>query len=146
MKITNVETISLSFSLEKPVYDANYEMATKPCLLVLISTDEGVSGLGESAHFGGPLVVLKTVIEEELKPHILGEDPLDTERIWEIMHKRSYKHGRGGILISAMSGIDVALGYQGKSGWVTPLQTFRRIYKPDHGLCHRWVLRRGQRA
>ncbi len=109
MKITNVETIPLSFPLEKPVYDANYEMATKPCVLVLISTDEGVSGLGESAHFGGPLVVLKTVIEEELKAHILGEDPLNTEKIWEVMHKRSYKHGRGGILISAISGIDIAL-------------------------------------
>jgi len=109
MKITDVKTISLNYPLENAVYDSNYIMATKPVLLVEVHTDEGVVGIGEAAHFGGPLISTRVVIEEELKHHVLGEDPLQVERLWERMHLRSYKHARGGIVIAAMSGIDIAL-------------------------------------
>jgi L-alanine-DL-glutamate epimerase-like enolase superfamily enzyme len=49
------------------------------------------------------------VIEDELRDHLRGEDPRDIERLWEQTHQRAYKHGRGGILLAAMSGIDIAL-------------------------------------
>ena len=49
------------------------------------------------------------VIEHELKPYLVGEDPSEIERLWERMHRRAYKHARGGIVIAAMSGIDIAL-------------------------------------
>ena len=55
MRIRDVRTIPLEYPLPQPVFDANYIMATKPALLVEVETDEGLIGLGESAHFGGPL-------------------------------------------------------------------------------------------
>ena len=109
MRITNIRCIPVECHLPQPVYDANYIMATKPALLVEVTTDEGLVGLGEAAHFGGPLRSTRIVIEGELQGHLLGEDPRDVERLWEQMHQRGYKHGRGGILIAAMSGIDIAL-------------------------------------
>ena len=109
MKITDVRTISVEWPLPRPVYDANYVMATKPALLVEVETSAGLVGLGEAAHFGGPLVSTRTVIEQELRPHIVGEDPRDIERLWETMHQRAYKHARGGLLVAAISGIDIAL-------------------------------------
>jgi L-alanine-DL-glutamate epimerase-like enolase superfamily enzyme len=109
MKITDITTIQLNYPLERAVYDANYTMSTKPALLVEVRTDEGVTGIGEAAHFGGPLISTKVAIEEELKYHVLGEDPLHAERLWERMHQRSYKHARGGLIIAAISGIDIAL-------------------------------------
>lgn len=109
MKITDVVTIQLNYPLEKAVYDSNYTMSTKPALLVEVRTDEGVTGIGEAAHFGGPLISTRVAIEEELKYHILGEDPLQVEMLWERMHQRSYKHARGGLIIAAISGIDIAL-------------------------------------
>ncbi len=84
-------------------------MATKPALLVEVETDGGLIGLGEAAHFGGPLASTRTVIEGELRDHLLGEDPREIERLWERMHQRAYKHARAGLLIAAMSGIDIAL-------------------------------------
>jgi L-alanine-DL-glutamate epimerase-like enolase superfamily enzyme len=109
MRIRDVRTIPVEVVLPQPVYDANYRMATKPALLVEVETDDGLVGLGEAAHFGGPLRSTRVVIEGELRDHLVGEDPREIERLWEQMHQRAYKHGRGGILVAAMSGIDIAL-------------------------------------
>jgi len=109
VQIRDVRTISVEYTLPRPVFDANYTMASKPALLVEVETDTGLVGLGEAAHFGGPLVSTATVIEQELRPHLLGQDPRETERLWELMHRRAYKHARGGIVIAAISGVDIAL-------------------------------------
>jgi len=109
MRVRDVRTIPLEYSLPHPVFDANYLMANKPALLVEVETDSGLIGLGEAAHFGGPLRSTQVVIEGELRDHLLGEDPRDIERLWEQMHQRAYKHARGGLLIAAMSGVDIAL-------------------------------------
>src|SRR5207245_3869196 len=104
-----VRTISFEHPLPRPVVDANSPMASKPALLVEVETDTGLLGLGEAAHFGGPLVSTATVIEQELRPYLLGQDPRETERLWELMHRRAYKHARGGIVIAAISRVDIAL-------------------------------------
>jgi L-alanine-DL-glutamate epimerase-like enolase superfamily enzyme len=109
VQIRDVRTISVEYTLPRPVFDANYTMASKPALLVEVETDTGLLGLGEAAHFGGPLVSTATVIEQELRPHLLGQDPRETERLWELLHRRAYKHARGGIVIAAISGVDIAL-------------------------------------
>jgi L-alanine-DL-glutamate epimerase-like enolase superfamily enzyme len=109
MRITDVRTIPVEVKLAVPVYDANYTMATKPALLVEVETDQGLVGLGESAHFGGPMASTAQVIEGELRDYLVGQDPRNIEYLWEMMHKRAYKHARGGIVIAAISGIDIAL-------------------------------------
>ncbi len=109
MRIRDVRTIPLEYPLPQPVFDANYMMASKLALLVEVECDDGLIGLGEAAHFGGPLRSTQVVIEGELREHLVGEDPRDIERLWDQMHQRAYKHARGGLLIPAMSGIDIAL-------------------------------------
>jgi L-alanine-DL-glutamate epimerase-like enolase superfamily enzyme len=109
MRITDVRTIPVEVRLPQPVYDANYTMATKPALLVEVETDQGVAGLGEAAHFGGPMASTAQVIEHELRDYLIGQDPRNIEYLWELMHRRAYKHARGGIVIAAISGIDIAL-------------------------------------
>jgi L-alanine-DL-glutamate epimerase-like enolase superfamily enzyme len=109
MRITDVRTIPVEVKLSKPVFDANYTMATKPALLVEVETDQGLIGLGEAAHFGGPMASTAQVIENELRNYLIGQDPRAIEYLWELMHRRAYKHARGGIVIAAISGIDIAL-------------------------------------
>ena len=109
MHITDIRTIAVEVKLQQTVLDANYTMATKPALLVEVDTDDGVIGIGEAAHFGGPMASTAQVIEHELKPYLIGEDPNEIERLWELMHRRAYKHARGGVVIAAISGIDIAL-------------------------------------
>jgi len=109
MKITKVECIPLIFPYEEPIYDAIFKAAHRQALLVKVYTDEGVWGIGEAASFGGPLSSTVEVIEKELAPRIIGEDPFAVERIWRKCYYMSWQHGRGGIVICALSGIDLAL-------------------------------------
>jgi len=82
VRIREVRTIPVECGLFKPIFDANYIMATKLALLVEVETDDGLVGIGEAAHFGGPLASTKGVIEGELRAPLVGEDPRDIERLW----------------------------------------------------------------
>src|SRR5262245_38215488 len=44
-----------------------------------------------------------------LKDMLLGEDPLDTERLWEKLYTGSAMNGRRGALICALGALDMAL-------------------------------------
>jgi L-alanine-DL-glutamate epimerase-like enolase superfamily enzyme len=48
------------------------------------------------------------IVENELKPFILGEDPFSVEKIWDIMY-RSQVHGRKGDTVFAISAVDCAV-------------------------------------
>ncbi len=109
MKITDVEAIHLSCPMQKPFVDATYVNRQRDAVIVRVSTDEGVTGIGESWCLGGPPMTLKLVVEKELRDYVVGEDPLDTERLWEKMYQGSIKRGRKGILLEGISGIDIAL-------------------------------------
>ncbi len=74
-------------------------------VLVEIEADDGVSGVG----LGGGGWPGAFAVEHYLKPLLIGEDPLATERLWETMYRATYRHGQAGILLMAISGIDLAL-------------------------------------
>jgi D-galactarolactone cycloisomerase len=109
VKISSIEAMVLTAKLDKPIMDATYTLPHRSAVLVKVDTDEGVSGIGEAAYFGGPPLITKTIIEKELADYLIGEDPLNIERLWEKMYQRSIKHGRKGAVIASMSGIDIAL-------------------------------------
>ncbi|MDH7500765.1 MAG: mandelate racemase/muconate lactonizing enzyme family protein, partial [candidate division NC10 bacterium] len=74
MKITQVETILLSYPMGEEMRDSRLAFSSRSCLLVRIQTDEGIVGWGESAAYGGPLRSTASVIEQELAPYLVGED------------------------------------------------------------------------
>ena len=74
--------------------------------LIRVDTDAGVSGLGEA--YWGPGV--KDLILRQLKPLILGEDPLNVDRLYTKMLMRSAGAGAlAGVTVTAASGIEIAL-------------------------------------
>src|SRR5258708_9528441 len=74
--------------------------------LVKVETDAGISGLGEA--YWGPGV--KDLIVNQLQQHILGEDPLNVDRLYHKMLMRSAGAGAiGGVTVTAASGIEIAL-------------------------------------
>ncbi len=75
-------------------------------LLVEIFTDNGLVGIGNAAL--SPLVT-KLVIDLYLKPLLLGQDPWDTEFLWQHMYRKTMAFGRKGIAMVAISAIDIAL-------------------------------------
>lgn len=110
MKITEIRTTRVEYPYkERPIISGAGVNANRRALLVHIKTDTGIEGLGEAGIAGGPAISTSTVIEEELAPLIMGQDPFDVERLWQLMYIRSRQHGRSGILMHAIGGIDIAL-------------------------------------
>jgi L-rhamnonate dehydratase len=75
-------------------------------VLVHVETDDGLSGYG-LVGLGSPAAV--PVIEHHLAPHVLGRSPFDVELIWERMFRATVNIGRKGLVLEAMSAIDIAL-------------------------------------
>src|SRR5947207_3609347 len=74
-----------------------------PGFTVEISTDKGVKGYGQGGPAGGQLV------EQHFTKLLLGKDPFDIERIWDMLWRSSMYYDRAGIGMHAISGIDLAL-------------------------------------
>lgn len=73
---------------------------------VEVETDEGLTGWGEAVLEGHCDTVLACV--REMKSLLTGRDPLQTEDIWNVLYRAGFYRG-GGIMMSAISGIDQAL-------------------------------------
>ncbi|MEJ7901518.1 MAG: mandelate racemase/muconate lactonizing enzyme family protein [Thermomicrobiales bacterium] len=109
VQITNVTVIKLNFDMPIPMADAVHYMPSRPTLLVQVHTDEGIVGLGEAAAYGGYLESTEAIILGELRETIVGQDPFRIERLWSMMASRAHQRGRRGMLMMAISGIDIAL-------------------------------------
>jgi L-alanine-DL-glutamate epimerase-like enolase superfamily enzyme len=106
MKIVDIRTIPLACRCDPPYGSAGGMQESRAGLLVEIETDGGVTGIGEAGVGGG---ATQSVIEKQLRPMLLGEDPLLIEGLWQKMYARTRQFGRRGIVINALSGIDIAL-------------------------------------
>ena len=75
-------------------------------LYVKVFTDEGLVGVGECIHGGAGAARLVA----ELAELIVGQDPLNVDRLFETMRRRHVFNGAmAGNLVTAMTGIEIAL-------------------------------------
>jgi L-alanine-DL-glutamate epimerase-like enolase superfamily enzyme len=83
------------------------ELRPEDCVhtLVVVHTDEGVTGLG-SVFTSDALVQAALNV---LEPLYKGENALEPERVSEKLHQNMFWLGRGGSITHAISGIDIAL-------------------------------------
>ncbi len=109
MRITDVEAIYVRISQVKEQCDSGQD-----ALIVRVQTDEGITGIGEVD--SSPLAV-RGVINGAyshtlccgLKQLLIGEDPFQTEYLWQKMFRNNIYLGQSGILFHAISGVDIAL-------------------------------------
>jgi L-alanine-DL-glutamate epimerase-like enolase superfamily enzyme len=110
MKITDIEVIELRVpGWEGRTFDGSYDNC-----LVQIHTDEGLSGISEVDSVPS---VIRAIIEAPashlhamgLKHALLGQDPADIGALWERMYDLTSYYGRRGVVIHAISALDIAL-------------------------------------
>jgi L-alanine-DL-glutamate epimerase-like enolase superfamily enzyme len=83
-------------------------------VLVRIRTEDGLEGIGEA---DASPEVIKAIVDAPyshtiacgLREILIGEDPLETERLWQKMYRRTMYFGRSSVTICAMSAVDMAL-------------------------------------
>lgn len=75
-------------------------------LFLKIETDAGITGWGEPVMEGRARTVETAV--SELRPILIGADPLRIEHLWQQMYRGTFYRG-GPVLLSAISGVEQAL-------------------------------------
>jgi len=109
MKIVDVTAHVLSTPLEEPFSFSQGRVERRSAMVVEVSTDEGVTGWGESLCHGlQPPEIAASFVEHGFKPMLVGWDPFDAEVLWEEMYNRARPFG-GGAAVNAISGMDIAL-------------------------------------
>ena len=112
IKITGIETDVLKRPPGAPYYDAIHTFGTAGGSVVLrIRTDAGITGWASSSFgmiAGGPRVV-QTILEEEVKPALIGKDPAFPRRIRADLWKALEYQGVGGATQFAIAAVDIAV-------------------------------------
>ncbi len=75
-------------------------------LVAEVELDDGTVGIGNAAL--APHAT-KLVIDTYLKPLLIGQDPMNSEYLWQSMYRRTLPYGRKGIGMTAISALDLAI-------------------------------------
>src|SRR3712207_6305070 len=78
MKIADVQAVPLAIPMRPFEPPSPWQTRMRKQVLVRVVSDEGAIGLGEAFALGGPLAVAN-VIEESLRPLLVGQDPTRIE-------------------------------------------------------------------
>ena len=134
MKITNVEVIILEHNWGPPE-----EGVTREWPLMLVHTDEGVSGLGRG---GDPAIV-----RDELAPLLIGQDPRRTAMLWQKMYDHAWRfRGPDRAAMTSIGSLDIALwDIVGKASGQPVWRLLGGFSDRGRGLCRRHRIRRSGR-
>lgn len=116
MKITDVEAMVLDTGKDYPdPREAAEAHGVRFVSLIKVTTDEGVTGWSDvetQPHVGKAIVNAPSggqIGFEGLRSALVGEDPLERERLWQKMYRYAAYYGRQGAGMHMMSGVDIAL-------------------------------------
>jgi D-galactarolactone cycloisomerase len=105
MKITQITAAGLRGETPKGGWSSEIKPADCVHTLVMVSTDEGLTGWG-SVFTNDALVKAALGV---LEPFYAGENPLEPERVSEKLGQHTSWMGHGGSITHTISGIDIAL-------------------------------------
>ncbi len=110
MRVKSLETFVLQESLGDKSFGWSQGIAKqRQTALCLITTDDGVQGVGEAYYYGGPSKIVASLMSEIYGPVLIGRDPMDTSVIWDVLYNQTRDQGTKGLPICALSAIDIAL-------------------------------------
>ena len=105
MKIREIQAIGLRGATPEGGWSDEIEPDNCVHTLIVIDTDEGISGFGSVFTNDGLVKAALGVLE----PLYTGENALEPERVSEKLHQNTFWMGRGGSITHTISGIDIAL-------------------------------------
>lgn len=107
MRVTQVETFMVSVPYKHPEpWSFGLRRGSSP-IIIKIHTDAGITGLGEAS---GPMssMSLEALIHNEIEPVLLGENPMNIERLMKKFHANGLLWCPD-MAVFVTSGIEIAL-------------------------------------
>ncbi|MBM4073558.1 MAG: mandelate racemase/muconate lactonizing enzyme family protein [Planctomycetes bacterium] len=99
MKISSVQTFHVQHRLPKAIGPSTFMYRERDSLLVKLTTDDGLTGWGETAVLGD----VRGIIEKQIGPALLGKDPRQHRKNWRQMWGPNFGNGL------AVGAVDIAL-------------------------------------
>jgi D-galactarolactone cycloisomerase len=109
VKITGVQATPLASPLGERLRWGAMTVGVKGGIVVQVTTDEGLTGVGEAGFSAEYFPTVGPVVNSQLAPLLVGEDPRDIGALWQRMLDATHMWGRRGIETYAISGVDIAL-------------------------------------
>jgi L-alanine-DL-glutamate epimerase-like enolase superfamily enzyme len=101
MRITGYRTLTTAQEWGRPVGDANgvYADGVTPVPIVMVDTDEGITGVGLGPHVEAEVVFAA----------IDGQDPRAVSALYDRMLRQTFKAGHAGVVFGTIGAFDTAL-------------------------------------
>ena len=105
MRVRRVDAFHLRAPLLEPFRFSQFSYSQREAMLVRVLTEDGLAGWGEAY---GPASVTAAIVRDFLGPLLTGRDPRATEALWELLFARSIDYGQKGVMLAAISALDIA--------------------------------------
>jgi D-arabinonate dehydratase len=106
LKIRSVRAITVDVPMARPIVMGPITYASREYVIAEVTTDEGLSGIGFGMSRNAPVAA---VIDRNITPLLVGQDPRDTEFLWHRVYDANLIIGQRGIFMRALSAVDIAL-------------------------------------
>ena len=108
MLIRELDTKVLKIPWDPPEWSMGYDRPRE--LVVLnVKTEDGPDGMGYLMPLFGGAETIAECIRGVIAPMALGKDATDIESLWRQIYDETHTIGRMGVVIFAMSALDIAL-------------------------------------
>jgi D-galactarolactone cycloisomerase len=107
MRIADIEVFNLymEYPGRRGFRYAGGQVTSRVSTVLKVHTEQGITGLGASYAYPD---IVRIIIENHLRPHLLGADPREVEMLWDKMYSLTRWYGRKGAAMSALGALDIA--------------------------------------
>lgn len=123
-KISAVRARAISIPLDSATSLSSRLVRERHYGVVEIEADDGFKGIGFCYVGSAGGTLFPEIVERLLAPVLRGQDPYRTEGLWAEMYQEALLQGRAGIVIRAISALDIALWDRNARAVGLPLYKF----------------------
>jgi L-alanine-DL-glutamate epimerase-like enolase superfamily enzyme len=104
-----VSAIPIAVPLAVPTRIATREVLAREYVVVVVSTDDGAVGVGYTYTGTTGARLVAGLIDDYFSRRVVGQPALGPERFWTALYQEVLLIGRRGLVLRALSALDVAL-------------------------------------
>jgi L-alanine-DL-glutamate epimerase-like enolase superfamily enzyme len=109
MRVVEIVSRAFRIPLSEPWVSAKYEITHHEYVLTEVRTEDGRLGTGWCQTIGVGALSVSALVHSYLGPMVVGQDPRNTERIWQALWEDCHFAGPSGLTTLAIATLDIAL-------------------------------------